>query len=261
MVGEHHGKGLNLIMKNIVGLITVRSESTRLPGKCFLPLGNKTVIETVIDRCIHSKIIPIICTTISSADDRLEKLSKKLNIKIYRGSIKNKMQRWLKCAELFNLEDFHTIDADDPFFDQDLIKDSMKLRRHSDLDFVKPSEYSSNGGASVGYSIKTNYLRSIIKNTPDNLDTEMINNFIESGTDNSSSHIEEHQTLNYQIRLTLDYEEDYWLISTIFRILGPIPERKKIIELFKINPDMHNINFFRNDDWSTRQKEKIESQK
>ena len=248
-------------MNNVFGLITVRSESTRLPGKCFLPLGDKTVIETVIDRCIHSKIIPIICTTISSADDPLEKLSKKLNVKIFRGSIKNKMQRWLKCAELFNLEDFHTIDADDPFFDQDLIKNSIKLRRNSNLDFVKPSIYSSNGGASVGYSIKTKYLRSIIKNTSENLDTEMINNFIENGNDNSSDRIEEYQTLNYQIRLTLDYEEDYWLISTIYRILGPIPERKKIIELFKVNPDLHNINFFRNNDWAIRQKEKIDSQR
>ena len=158
-------------MKNVVGLITVRSESTRLPRKCFLPLGNKSVIETVIDRCRDSKIIPIICTTTSSNDDTLEELSNRLNIQFYRGSIKNKMKRWLKCAELFKLEDFHTIDADDPFFDQDLIMKSMELRRYSNLDFVKPSLYSSNGGASVGYSIKTNYLRSIIKNTDNNLDT------------------------------------------------------------------------------------------
>ena len=248
-------------MKNIYGLITVRSESSRLPGKCFLPLGNKSVIESVIDRCKDSGIIPIICTTISPADNSLEQLSKNLNIQFYRGSIKNKMQRWLKCAELFNLEDFHTIDADDPFFNEDLVKKSMGLRRSSNLDFVKPSIYSSNGGASVGYSIRTNYLRSIIKNTDENSDTEMIDNFIENHHNYSSARIEENATLNYQIRLTLDYEEDYWLIVSIVRILGPNPERKKIIELFKENPDLHGINFFRNIDWSNRQKEIIESQK
>ena len=247
-------------MKKVVGLITVRSESSRLPRKCFLPLGNKTVIETVIDRCKASEIVPIICTTVSSADDPLEELSKNYNIHVYRGSIKNKMQRWLKCAELFNLEDFHTVDADDPFFDQNLIVKSMKLRRYSNLDFVKPSIYSSNGGASVGYSIKTAYLSSIIKNTNEDADTEMIDNFIESSHNCSSARIEESHTLDYQIRLTLDYEEDYWLIATIVRILGPNPERKKIIELFKNNPDLRNINFFRNIDWSNRQKEIIASQ-
>ena len=248
-------------MKNIYGLITVRSESSRLPGKCFLPLGNKSVIESVIYRCKDSGIIPIICTTVSPADNSLEQLSKNLNIKFYRGSIKNKMQRWLKCAELFNLEDFHTIDADDPFFNEDLVKKSMELRRSSNLDFVKPSIYSSNGGASVGYSIKTSYLRSIIKDTDENADTEMIDKFIETSHDNCSTCIEEKNILNYQIRLTLDYDEDYWLISTIVRILGPNPERKKIIELFKENPYLHYINFFRNIDWSNRQKEIIASQK
>ena len=124
-------------MKKVVGLITVRSESSRLPKKCFLSLGNKTVIETVIDRCKASEIVPIICTTVSSADDPLEELSKKYNIQVYRGSIKNKMQRWLKCAELFDLEDFHTIDADDPFFDPDLIEESIKLRRSTNLDCAK----------------------------------------------------------------------------------------------------------------------------
>ncbi len=248
-------------MKNIFGLITVRSESSRLPRKCFLPLGNKSVIETVIDRCKNSEIIPIICTTISSADDPLEELSRNLNVQVFRGSIKNKMQRWLKCAELFNLKDFHTIDADDPFFDQDLVKKSMKLRRSSNFDFVKPSIYSAKGGASVGYSIKTSYLKSIINNTDENYDTEMIDNLIESNHNYSSARIEENKTLDYQIRLTLDYKEDYWLIATIIRILGPNPERKKIIELFKINPDLHKINFFRNNDWSNRQKEILESQK
>ena len=248
-------------MKNIFGLITVRSESSRLPRKCFLSLGNKSVIETVIDRCKNSEIMPIICTTISSADDPLEELSKNLNIPFYRGSIKNKMQRWLKCAELFNLKDFHTIDADDPFFDQDLVIKSMKLRRSSNLDFVKPSEYSSKGGASVGYSIKTSYLKTIINNTDENYDTEMIDDFIESSHNYSSAQIKENKTLDYQLRLTLDYEEDYWLIASIIRILGPNPERKKIIELFKTNPDLHNINFFRNIDWSKRQKEILESQK
>ena len=136
------------------------------------------------------------------------------------------MQRWLKCAELFNLEDFHTVDADDPFFDQNLIVKSIKLMRYSNLDFVKPSIYSSNGGASVGYSIKTGYLSSIIKNTNEDADTEMIDNFIESSHNCSSARIEESYTLDYQIRLTLDYEEDYWLISTIIRILGPNPEKK-----------------------------------
>ena len=61
----------------------------------------------------------------------------------------------------------------------------------------------------------------------------MINNFIESNKYNSSAQMEEDPELDYQIRLTLDYHEDFWLISSIVRILGPVPERGEIIKLFK----------------------------
>ena len=34
----------------INGMITVRSQSTRLPNKCFLPFGDYTVIQHMIKR-------------------------------------------------------------------------------------------------------------------------------------------------------------------------------------------------------------------
>ena len=247
-------------MKNIYGLITVRSGSSRLPRKCFLPLGNKTVIESVIIRCLNYEIVPIICTTISRDDDELEALAKNMNIKVFRGSIKNKMQRWSKCAEFYSIVDFHTIDADDPFFDGDLILKSIELRRKSNLDFVKPSIYSSKGAGSVGYSIKSSYLKSIIGDTKDNIDTEMIDKFIKSDKNCTYDQVEEKPSLDHQIRLTLDYEEDYWLISSIVRILGHFPDRKKIIELLSRNPDLYKINFYRNNEWSKIQQNIISSQ-
>ena len=242
-------------MKEVCGLITVRSESSRLPRKCFLPLGDVCVLESIVHRCLFYKITPIICTTTSVADNSIEALAKKLNVLVFRGSIKNKMKRWLKCAELYYLEDFHTIDADDPFFDGDLVLKSMKLRRESNLDFVKPSFYSSNGAGSVGYSIKSDYLGSLINNTEDSLDTEMIDQIIASGLGCSSQRIKENPILDYQIRLTLDYEEDYWLIASIVKILGSVPSREEIIELFKRNPDLHLLNFHRNLEWSKNQKD------
>ena len=151
-----------MAMNDFYGLVT-RSESSRLPRKCFLTLENKSILENVIDRCKYYGITPIVCTTISKADDSIEELSNTLNVQIYRGSVKNKMLRWLRCVEQYSLKDFHTIDADDPFFDGNLILKSIQLRREKELDFVKPSNYSSNGAGSVGYSIKTSYLKKLLK--------------------------------------------------------------------------------------------------
>ena len=49
-------------------------------------------------------------------------------------------------------------------------------------------------------------------------------------------------------RLTIDYEEDYWLLRSIINILGQNPSRNEIESLFINNPDFYKINFFRNID-------------
>jgi spore coat polysaccharide biosynthesis protein SpsF (cytidylyltransferase family) len=59
--------------------------------------------------------------------------------------------------------------------------------------------------------------------------------------------------INTAVRLTLDYEEDYWLLMSISRILGNNPDRNKVMQLFLDNPDMAKINLFRNDEWKAAQ--------
>ena len=39
-------------------IITVRSESSRLPRKCFLPFGKMSVIEHIIKRTKHYNLEP-----------------------------------------------------------------------------------------------------------------------------------------------------------------------------------------------------------
>ena len=55
----------------IPAIVTVRTKSTRLPEKCLLDFGNKSVIEHIIDRCIATNLDPIICTTKETSDDKL----------------------------------------------------------------------------------------------------------------------------------------------------------------------------------------------
>ena len=85
------------------GFITVRTSSTRLPKKCLLPLGDETVISHVVKRSISYGIEPIICTSTDISDDVLEGIATQLGVKCFRGSLVNKLKRWLDCAEHFNV--------------------------------------------------------------------------------------------------------------------------------------------------------------
>jgi len=241
----------------VYGFITVRTSSTRLPNKCLLPLGNNSVIEHVIKRCLSYGIEPIVCTTSDPSDDIIKQISNKLNVKCFRGSKINKLKRWADCANYYNIEYFHTVDADDPFFDGDEMKISINKLKEGNYDIVSPTISSSNGGASVGYSLKSKIVSEAVKNTNNLTDTEMIESFL-NDIDNLKIHnLQESVIRPPKVRLTLDYEEDYLLLKVIVQILGENISRNKIDCLFVDNPDLSKINWFRNQEWKEKQNSKI----
>lgn len=232
-------------------LITVRTSSSRLPRKCLLQFGETNVISYVIKRAKENGLTPILTTTKNKPDDILCEIAKKNKIKYFRGSEHNKLKRWYDAAKKYKLDFFHTVDADDPFFCEQQVKKSIKILQNNKLDVVYPSYVSSKGEASEGYSINVDFLKRKLKNfDKQNIDTEMINSFIENGKKNflpNSKYIT-------KSRLTLDYYEDYIFLLAIKLILKKNITRKKIFFLLKKNNNLKKINFFRNKDWQLKQK-------
>ena len=122
---------------------------------------------------------------------------------------------------------------------------------------------SREGGASEGYSFSfkaINKLNEIVNKVNNNTDTEMIENFIDYRT----FKIKVLEGPKYEIkraRLTLDYKEDYEMLSKVRDLCGNFATRKKINDFLKKNRDIVNINFFRNIDWRKNQKLKIKNKK
>ena len=66
--------------------ISVRLDSSRLPGKCLLSFGNKeTVLSFVIKRSRFFKLDPIITTDKESYENGLKFLIKELNVNFFIG--------------------------------------------------------------------------------------------------------------------------------------------------------------------------------
>jgi spore coat polysaccharide biosynthesis protein SpsF len=194
-----------------------------------------------------------VCTSTSKEDDVIEEIANKEGVKCYRGSLDNKLQRWLDCAMHFNIDIFHTIDADDPFFDGDEMKVSMRMLQEEELDMVEPTESSSSGGASVGYSLTTDIVKKACNGLDKDTDTEMMWFYIEKVSDLKTKILPETRKNISNIRLTLDYEEDYWLLDSVRRILGNLTSRDEVDQLFLSNPDMYKINWFKNEEWQSAQ--------
>lgn len=242
-----------MLSEKVFTFLTVRTSSTRLPNKCFLPFGSTHVLGHVVERCDRSSLIPVICTSKDASDNKIEEFATENNILIFRGSLENKIKRWRDCANYLGIKKFHTVDVDDPFFEPAIVNESMELLSHERLDVVFPTKESSSGSASVGYSIRTDYLDKVLRETLEVKEIEMVDSIFLNDVFIAAKKLNSKIPDSPSIRLTLDYEEDYQLLVFILRILGPFCKRSEIIELFCKNPDLYKINWFRNEQWAAKQ--------
>ena len=202
----------------INGLITVRSQSTRLPEKCFLEFGSGNVLEHVINRARFFSIDPIISTSDNPKDDKIEMIAKKHHVKYYRGNEQDKIARWRDTCNKFELDSFITIDGDDLFFDGELNRISHDQLIDGDYDMVMNPKIMPYHGC-IGYSIKAD----ILKKACEQKKTDKTDNhweFIQQVKGAKNTYFESKVLSENNIRLTLDYEEDYWLLRTVLRLLG-----------------------------------------
>ena len=256
MQPSFHCYPMSSIMSKITVFITERSKSSRLPKKCHLNFGEVSVIEHVVLRALHYEFHPIICTTTDPSDDEIQILSDQLKVKCFRGPTNNKLLRWLKCCQEHDIEFFHSVDADDPFFCPIEVERSVGLLLKHNLDMVEPSPSSARGGATVGYSLRKKIIYEACSMISPESDTEMMWSFIHQVQSLKSMTLSDPVENVIIQRMTLDYWEDYIFLESLRSILGNLASRKEIFDLLQNNPDLPRINSFRNDEWAKNQKNK-----
>ncbi len=239
--------------------LTVRTGSTRLSGKPLLEIGGKKLIEHVIDRMKLLKEIDqlILCTSNEPADDILEKIAYENSIAVFRGSLNDKIARWIGAVDRFKLDYFVTVDgADDIFCDPELIDLTIKQMRQNPCDYLKIPDDLVCGGAAPCISAAA------LKRVFEIKDTDMVDNYAVYFTDTGLFNVREIAVKdpifhNKNIRLTLDYKEDYDFFVKIFEELSisinNVPLRK-ILELLNQKPELNKINYFRHQDYLQNQK-------
>lgn len=245
-------------MKNAV-LVTARTASTRLPNKALTKLyGETSLIEHVLKRAKLSQLSNqvILCTTNLGEDDILCQIAIDNGVDYFRGSVQDKLTRWLGAVTENQVDYFVTMDGDDPFCSPELVDLAFQQINSDKSDFIENENVIT---GLFTYAISVDALRQVcaIKDTSD---TEMMWTFFkETGlfTVKELLNIPE-LFLRRDMRLTIDYPEDLLMFRKIFELL---PEREHIkiqnvVELLSNNPTLNSINFFRQKEFEINQKEK-----
>lgn len=237
--------------------ISVRTNSTRLPNKAILNLCGKPSILYLIESLKGSKFANqiILCTTTRKDDDALCQIAQSNGIKTFRGSEEDKLLRWLGACREYNVDFFVNVDGDDLFFDHGLV--DLCLSQEKGFDFI-----DGRGLYNDVYGIRASALESVcnLKKTDD---TEFIRpHFIDPSRNFKVKKIQDVPS-KYEkknIRMTLDYIEDFEFFETVishFQQAGTEPTFDKILQFLKDNPEVVEINWFREEEWKNNQTKMI----
>ena len=104
-------------------IIQARIGSTRLPAKTMLDMAGKPLVYRICERVLKCKSLDEVIVAIpeTSENDILERSLKELPVKTFRGDESNLMNRYLRCATEFRIENIVRLPADNPMPDHRLI--------------------------------------------------------------------------------------------------------------------------------------------
>ncbi|MEA1929460.1 MAG: NTP transferase domain-containing protein [Patescibacteria group bacterium] len=249
----------------ILGFITVRVNSSRLPRKTLLSIRGKRVIEHVIERAKQIKGLDgvVVCTSISPEDDVLEQIAEEQGVLCFRGSLEDKLERYNGAIDRFGAELVFLIDADDPFFDPEIYELAIEQMRAGSADIIKSSPGLVPGAFAFGLRAAAIKEACAIKDTTD---TEMYEvYFLETGRFVVEDvKVEDPIYFNDQARLTIDYQEDFDFFKRVFDGLemdtNTVP-LKKIMELLTAKPEITSINIHRHADYLAKREKMRQTKK
>jgi spore coat polysaccharide biosynthesis protein SpsF len=224
--------------------LSVRNKAKRFPGKVLKIVKGKTLTDHLISRLKHSSKVSqiVLCTSTNQDDDILVEIAKKNKIDFFRGSEDDKLDRYLNAAYKFSTDFIIVVDGDDVFCDPELIDLCVSEfeRTGSDYVIVKDAPLGA-----TPFCIKKEALEKVCK-TKTVTNTEVWGTLFTERKDFKKSFVVPKKKLQRpEIRLTLDYKQDFELIEKIFNNLY---QEDKIITLDDIvgfltdNPKLLEIN-------------------
>lgn len=123
---------------NIVAIIQARIGATRLPGKVLMLIGKKPMLQRVIESVKRASLVDkvMVATSDRKQDNLVARLCKKLNIKCFRGSEEDVLERYYGAAKSSKARIVVRITSDCPFIEPLIIDEVIKIHLENKNDYT-----------------------------------------------------------------------------------------------------------------------------
>lgn len=224
-------------------IIQARIDSNRLPKKVLKKINHQSVLSQVINQCKKMNLDIVVATTKRKKDDPIIEIAKKMQIKFFRGSKNDVLDRFYQCAKEFNFNGIIRITADCPFIDPKESIKVVKFLKLNNIDYVSLDVKTYPDGLDTeGFTFKS--LELAWKNAKLKSEREHVTPYIKNKLKNiRKKEISYKKNLSH-IRLTIDEKEDYELAKNIFEKFKSKETiyLKNITKILENNPELIKIN-------------------
>ena len=231
-------------MKFIV-IIQARMGSSRLPGKILKPLGKMDNLTYVIKRCEKIKGVSevIVATSTLEQDNAVAEWCETQNVKYYRGSEEDVLQRFVEAAKPYEPDYVLRVTADCPFVDYEMASEMVSLMEKKQVDIIDINVDLPRGLAVEVISYKA--LQEIERVSYEMRHREHVTYYAYEFK-NQFTRTTYHPSETIQkshLRITLDTEEDYNLLSKIAEHFeDPYISSCEVVQYLQANPKLVEIN-------------------
>ena len=234
--------------------ITARLKSTRLPGKALIDVNGQPLLAYQIERLRTATNFPIIvCTSTNAQDDPLEEFAADMGCICFRGSEEDVLDRYLRCAERYDIDRLYIVYADEPFTDTELLTTTFGQMDPMEKIWVRNDAYPD-GVFGYGFTRSAMELANAMKTSEENeVWGEMVSMLPITIVHNTPPYL----TNKFACRLTVDYPQDLEAMKLLMDELGENYRMVGIPELLRVYKKLglHNINGFRSADYQKRLRE------
>lgn len=208
----------------VVATIEARMTSSRLPGKVLLSALGEPMLMHLIRRlrAVPSIDEIVIATTTNATDEPIVKFAAAENLRCFRGSESDVLERVIGAAESAEAEVVVEITGDCPIIDPDLVEQTIQMFFHHSVEYVSNSLIRSYPDGMDTQVFFLSALKRSAEMTQDRLDREHVSRYI-------CQHPEMFSRVNLvappslhwpELGLTLDESADYELLKRLIEHFG-----------------------------------------
>lgn len=233
---------------NVNAIIQARCGSTRFSNKIFAVIDNKPLLWHVVNRLRYVKIIDdiVIATTSNLKDDAIENWCCKENVKCFRGSENNVLNRFYNASSIYPSDVIVRITADDPFKEPSVIDKVIRKLIDEKLDLATNNFPPSFPEGLDCEAFTFNVLEIMEKSAHDSFEREHVTQYVYHNPEKFriGNVVSEYNLSSY--RWTIDNKEDYEMVKRIYEKRkegnNGILLMKEIFDILEENPEIIQIN-------------------